>query len=63
MVVLVEGYTSVCSIIPFYLKGLTSPSVVSYDAHLSPKQLIFKKNISQVALLSLPELCNTQAVL
>lgn len=36
VVVLVEGYISVCSIIPFYLRGLTSLNVVSCDVHLSP---------------------------
>lgn len=35
MVLLVEGYISVCSVIPFYLKGLTSQSIVSRDVHLS----------------------------
>lgn len=68
MVVLIEGYISVCSIIPFYLKGLTSQSIVTdhtanTDVHLSPNQLIYKKTTFQVSLPSVPELCNTQAVL
>lgn len=45
MVVLIEGYISVCRIIPFYLKGLTSQSVVTdytanIDVHLPPDELI-----------------------
>lgn len=42
MVVLVEGYISVCRIIPFYLKGLTSQSIVTANiyVHLPPNELI-----------------------
>lgn len=54
MVVLIEGYISVCRIIPFYLKGLTSQSVVTdytanIDVHLPPNELILKKHFPSVS--------------